>query len=201
MVCSLVLTHLNTSNYPFFVHRNLADTQNRGSLDAIDFCIAMYLIQATMLGQLSLIPTTLPPGLYDQASERPDAVVSQPSGSSLQPSPSTSRFPAGPLQLQYTGGLQSQLTGREPAPSIPPRPAVAPGPSTLNPPPVTQWDITPAEKANSDRFFDGLDTGKKGYIEAKAVVPFMMKSNLSEDVLADIWCAFEMGSSIQYVDH
>ena len=154
----------------------------------------MYLIQATMSGQLSFVPTSLPPGLYDQASGKFDAVASHSTGSSLQPSPSTSRFPAGPLQPQYTGGLQAQLTGRGPAPTIPPRSAAVPGPSTFNPPtpfgapPAPQWDITPAEKATSDRFFDGLDATKKGSIEADAAVPFMMQSNLPEEVLAQIWC-------------
>lgn len=172
---------------------NLADTQNRGSLDATDFCIAMYLIQATMSGQLPFVPTSLPPGLYDQAFGRVDAVATHSTGSSLQPSPSTSRFPIGPIQPQYTSGLQAQLTGRGAAPSIPPRPAAAPGPSTFNQPspfgapPAPHWDITPTEKANSDRYFDGLDTAKKGYIEADAAVPFMMQSNLPEDVLAQIW--------------
>ena len=176
-----------------FACRNLADTQNRGSLDATDFCIAMYLIQATMSGQLSFVPTSLPPGLYDQASGKFDLVVSHTTGSSSQLSPSTGRFPTGPLQPQYTGRLQPQLTGRGPPPTIPPRPATAPGVGGFNPtspfgassPP--QWDITPAEKANSDRFFDGLDTAKKGYIEADAAVPFMMQSNLPEDALAQIW--------------
>ncbi|KAF9792085.1 hypothetical protein BJ322DRAFT_10672 [Thelephora terrestris] len=172
---------------------NLADTKNRGSLDATDFCIAMYLIQATMSGQLSFVPTSLPPGLYDQASGKFDAVASHSTGGSLQPSPSTSRFPVGPIQPQYTGGLQAQLTGRGPAPIIPPRPAAVPGPSTFNQPtpfgtpPAPPWDITPAEKATSDRFFEGLDTTKKGYIEADAAVPFMMQSNLPEEVLAQIW--------------
>jgi len=178
------------------VHRNLADTQNRGSLDATDFCIAMYLVQATMSGQLSFVPTSLPPGLYDQASGKFDAVVSHTTGSSSQLSPSTSRFPAGLLQPQYTDGLQPQLTGRGPPPSIPPRPVAVPGVSTVShsipfgASSAPQWDVAPADKANSDRFFDGLDTAKKGYIEANAAVPFMMQSNLPEDVLAQIWCAF-----------
>ena len=175
--------------------RNLADTQNRGSLDATDFCVAMYLIQATMSGQLSFVPTSLPPGLYDQAFGKFDAVVSHTTGSSSQLSPSANRFPTGPLQPQYTGGLQPQLTGRGP-PSIPPLPSAVPRVNTLShtspfgTPLPPQWDITAAEKANSDRFFDGLDNAKKGYIEADAAVPFMMQSNLPEDNLAQIWCAF-----------
>ena len=151
----------------------------------------MYLIQATMSGQLSFVPTNLPPGLYDQALGRFDAVISHTTGSSSQLSPSTSRFPTGPLQTHYTGGPQA---GRGPPPSIPPRPAVIPGVGGFSQPPpfappAPQWDITPAEKANSDRFFGSLDTTKRGYIEADAAVPFMMQSNLPEDVLAQIWCA------------
>ena len=156
----------------------------------------MYLIQATMSRQLSFVPTSLPPGLYDLASGKFDAVAAHSTGSSLQPSPSTSRFPAGSIQPQYTGGSQPQLTGRGPAPSIPPRPVPVPGSSTLNQPtsfgvpPAPQWDITSAEKANSDTFFDGLDTKKNGYIESDAAVPFMMQSGLPEEVLAQIWQVF-----------
>lgn len=115
--------------------RNLADTQHRGSLDATDFCIAMYLIQAIMSGQLSFVPNSLPPGLYDQASGKFDTVITP--------------FPAPP-----------------------------------------EWDITPQEFANSNKFFDNLDTAQQGYIEADAAVPFMNQSNLPEDALAQIWCAF-----------
>lgn len=50
------------------------------------------------------------------------------------------------------------------------------------------WDVTPAEKASSDRFFDTLDPWKHGYIEGETAVPFMSKSKLSEHILANIWC-------------
>jgi epidermal growth factor receptor substrate 15 len=195
----------DSSDCSAHARRNLADTQNRGSLDATDFCIALYLIQATMSEQLSFIPTSLPPGLYDQASRKFDAIVTHSTGSSVQPSPSTSRFPISPLQPQYTGGLQSQLTGRGPAPSVPPRPTPVPGPSTFSQPtpfgaPVPHWDITPAEKAKSDRFFNELDTKKNGYIDASAAVPFMMQSKLPDEDLAKIWCALTMALSVQYPD-
>ena len=164
----------------------------------------MYLIQATLSEQLTFVPTTLPPGLYEQASGKFEALVSHTTGSSSQLSPSTSRFPTGALQSQYTGPVQSQLPGRGPPPSIPPRPSVVPGVNAFNhsspfgAPPAPQWDITPAEKANSDRFFDGLDIRpKKGYIEADAAAPFMMQSNLPEDVLAQIWYAFVMKFGVQ----
>ena len=47
--------------------RNLADTQDRGALDSIDFAIGMYFIKAVMNNQISVIPHSLPPGLYHQA--------------------------------------------------------------------------------------------------------------------------------------
>lgn len=163
----------------------------------------MYLIQATLSEQLSFVPTTLPPGLYDQASGKFEALVHTTTGNSSQLSPSTSRFPLGALQQQHTGPVQTQITGRGPPPSIPPRPTVVPGAnafshsSPFGAPPVPQWDITPAEKVNSDRFFDGLDKPKKGFIEADAAVPFMMQSGLPEDVLAQIWCACVVEFGVQ----
>ena len=110
-----------------------------------------------MSGRLSFLPTSLPPGLYDQASGKLNTIVTHTTGSSLQLSPSTNRFPVNPLQPQYTGGLQSQFTGRGSAPSIPPRPTPVPEPrkfdqpTPFGTPPTPQWDITPTEKATSDR--------------------------------------------------
>ncbi|KAI0362741.1 hypothetical protein OH77DRAFT_1515924 [Trametes cingulata] len=189
---------------------NLADTKNRGALDATDFTIAMYLIQACMSGQLQTIPATLPPSVYEQAA---NGVVPQATGDSGHISPSlTGGFPARPVQQQYTGqalssiqpqmtgqtfsSIQPQMTGqmrgtpnapplpaRSAAPASPAFPFLQQAPSTANP----QWDVTPQEKANSDRIFDGLDTQKKGYIEGDVAVPFMLQSKLPEDVLAQIW--------------
>lgn len=192
-------TRLLTMNF----HRHLADTQDRGSLDQTDFTVAMYLIQASMSGQLPVLPTTLPPGLYEQAGGRsPQAVASHATGTSGSFSPLTGIFPssgvrpASPLQAQYTGQgqpLKSQNTGQafKPNPPLPSRPAVqnngtAFGTSAFA---TSQaWDVTAEEKANSDRFFEGLDAQKRGYIEGDVAVPFMVQSKLSEDVLAQIWC-------------
>src|SRR5437879_2492214 len=77
--------------------RGLCDTQDRGALDLTNFTIAMYLIQAFMSGKLSFIPTTLPPGLYEQAS---GGVVSQATGGSLHlGSPASAAF-SSPLAKQ-----------------------------------------------------------------------------------------------------
>ncbi|KAF7800250.1 hypothetical protein EIP86_011497 [Pleurotus ostreatoroseus] len=169
----------------------LADTKNRGALDATDFTIAMYLIQASMSGQLQAIPRNLPPYLYDQAKPVSEGIVSHATGGSGSFSPtSLGGFPPRPvsvLQPQYTGqsALQAQMTGQKPNLSSPPRsasiPAFPPSPSQM------QWDVTAAEKASSDQYFNNLDTQKRGYIEGDVAVPFMVQSKLSDDVLAQIW--------------
>ncbi|KAG5645048.1 hypothetical protein DXG03_007227 [Asterophora parasitica] len=185
---------------------NLADTQDRGALDSTDFAIGMYFIQALMSGQLSFVPTTLPPGLYQQAgghtpSIQGGSVRSHMSGNSGSYSPIGSAFPQnrGALQPQYTGQsqlLQPDHTGFSSVTS--PRPPVLPArptPSGMTSPPFVpqrnghgpHWDVTHAEKANSDKFFDELDPQRRGFIEGEVAVPFMLKSNLPGEDLARIW--------------
>ncbi|KAF7983076.1 hypothetical protein HWV62_23989 [Athelia sp. TMB] len=168
---------------------NLADTQNRGALDATDFAIGMYLIQASMSGSLSFIPTSLPPGLYEQAAGT--SIVTHPTGGSSSFSPTPSR-----VQTQYTGqsALQSQITGQKRAPPVlPSRKVTTPAQFGASPfangqhAPVPAWDVTAAEKASADRFFDTLDSQKVNYIEGDVAVPFMLQSNLPEDILAQVW--------------
>ena len=187
-----------------FIRRNLSDTHNRGSLDVSDFIVAMYLIQASMAGQLPFIPTTLPPGLYELASDQPlpgNAVALHTTGNSGSFSPGfSSNFPPNsgpavvqpqltgkPLQPQYSGQpVPRQITGQGPAriaPALGPFSAV----SAVQPQPA--WDVTPTEKATADKHFDGLDKQKRGYVESDVVVPFMLQSKLPESDLASIWLA------------
>ncbi|WWD22512.1 hypothetical protein CI109_107005 [Kwoniella shandongensis] len=49
------------------------------------------------------------------------------------------------------------------------------------------WDVTPQAKATSDGFFAQLDTQGRGVIEGDVAVPFMIQSQLDENVLANIW--------------
>lgn len=147
--------------------RNLADTQQRGSLDLTDFIIGMYLIQSCMADPSMNLPATLPPGTYEQASggRLPPVVPMSPqrTGSSLRPQHTG---PISPMNPQRTGTptrAPSVLTG---APS---------------------WDVTAEAKASSDRFFAQLDTQNKGIIEGDVAVPFMLQSQLDEGTLATIW--------------
>lgn len=187
--------------------RNLADTQDRGALDSTDFAIGMYLIQGVMSNQIPVIPTSLPPGLYQQAAGLSTPSVrthSTGTSGSFSPSATQSSFPQNRnIQPQYTGQsiLQPQSTGM----AAPKKPLVAPtlparrtGPSSIgssafgipqtsSPAPQPQWDVTAAEKASSDGYFDTLDTAKVGYIEGDIAVPFMLESKLSGEVLAQVW--------------
>jgi hypothetical protein len=148
----------------------------------------MYLIQGSMSGQLLSIPTTLPPGLYEQAG----GVSTHGTGGSVNFS--TPGFP----QVPRHAAVQPQSTGQaSPAPPLPNRrlgpsrlaPTIPPFPGVA-PQTTGQWDVTPAEKAGADRFFDTLDVQRRGFIEGDVAVPFMLQSNLPEDVLAQVWSVF-----------
>jgi epidermal growth factor receptor substrate 15 len=175
--------------------RNLADTQDRGYLDVIDFTIGMYLIQGVMGGSILFIPTTLPPGLYQQAAgitSPTTSVQSQTSSPGVSFSPVRSSFVP---QLTSTAGRQSlqppqksEFTAATPrvAPALPARPSGNFQPQA-NGFTASDWDVTSTEKASADRFFEALDTLKRGFIEGEAAVPFMLKSQLPGEVLAQIW--------------
>lgn len=165
-----------------------------------------------MSGALHTIPPMLPPYIYDAAKGAPDAVVSHATGSSVSASPSiTGGFPGRPVQPLYTGQgilqpqytgqglLQPQNTGPRPTPPVPPRSTNVSNLSNVSSaspfslpsqPTGLQWDVTPAEKASADSFFDTLDTQRRGYIEGDVAVPFMLQSKLPDDVLAQIWCVY-----------
>ena len=105
----------------------------------------------------------------------------QVTGKPLQP-----QYSGQPLQTQFTGPVLQHQTG----PNKLPRSTLGPGQSpfaTVSPQTQPAWDVTPAEKANADKFFDTLDTHKLGYIEGDVAVPFMIDSKLPEDDLALIW--------------
>ncbi|KAJ7236710.1 hypothetical protein B0H12DRAFT_1212316 [Mycena haematopus] len=175
---------------------NLADTQDRGQLDSTDFAIGMYLIQATMTGQLASIPNALPPGFYQQVAGPASSIRTQATGGSYSPlvSSFSQSAPHRNIQPQYTGAsmLQPQATGPwSSKPPVPPHLPARPSASAIGNgafgAPQPAWDVTPAEKASSDRWFDSLDTQQHGYIQDDVAVPFMLESKLSGEDLALIW--------------
>jgi epidermal growth factor receptor substrate 15 len=178
------------------LHRNLADTRDRGALDVTDFVIGMYFIQAVMSGKVTTLPSTLPPNIYSQASGGMIATHATGTTGSGSFSPTRSTFPSS-IRLQYTGSLYNPtMTSVNNPPSASALPPVlgllAPplhtgssifGTASLN----AGWDITPAQKASSDHYFDTLDPQGRGYIEGKVAAPFMSQSKLSDEELGQIW--------------
>ncbi|WVQ80854.1 hypothetical protein IAT38_002961 [Cryptococcus sp. DSM 104549] len=192
---------------------NLADTQDRGSLDLTDFIIGMYLIQSCMSNPSLVLPPTLPQGTYEAAS----GGRAPPPQHGIATSPISRQHTGGaaasPVRPQYTGGaygggiLQPQGTGQSagsPARAVPPPPSrqftagSLPGSAfgAGNTPqrqlsgfaqPGPPWDVTPQAKATSDSFFSSLDPQGKGVIDGDVAVPFMLQSQLDEGTLANIW--------------
>lgn len=176
-------------------YRNLADSKVRGALDATDFIIGMYFLQACLASPSFVLPKTLPHSLYEQASLTPDStkgLTSHTTGNSL----AASSVPAQtsiPIVKQHTGQssalpssvtVRPQYTGQQATP-ISPRsaPNVVPPASR----PAQKDFFVPQNKQAAELIFAQLDTQHKGYIEADVAVPFMLKSGLSSTDLAQIW--------------
>lgn len=141
-----------------------------------------------MSGSISFVPTALPPGLYQQAAGLQSSTMSvqfQTASTSSSFSPSRSNI-LSPSTATNQSILLPQGTGKG-APALPARPS-ANFQQQTNGHLASEWDVTPTEKASSDRYFETLDSYKMGYIEGDAAVPFMLKSHLSGEVLAHIWC-------------
>ncbi|RDA82509.1 hypothetical protein CP532_3177, partial [Ophiocordyceps camponoti-leonardi (nom. inval.)] len=147
----------------------LADTEQRGALVLPEFVIAMHLLTSMKTGSLRALPTVLPAGLYEAATQRVPTRLS----------PNNTGMSAIPRQVS---GTAQPRTG-----------------SPLGRPPLnsTDWAITPAEKERFDQLYATLDKGNKGYITGDEAVPFFSQSNLSEDVLAQIWDLADFNSQGQ----
>ncbi|KAF4154300.1 hypothetical protein CNMCM6936_006203 [Aspergillus lentulus] len=150
---------------------NLADTKQRGALDATEFIIAMHLLTSYKSGAMRGIPQTLPPGLYEAAARRGPVRTSVGARPALDvpPVPAIPRQFTGPQRTQsplnrsqFGTPLTAQSTGGD-------------------------WLIMPAEKAQFDTIFGTIDTAKLGVITGDQAVGFFMKAQLPEEVLAQIW--------------
>lgn len=157
-------------------HRNLADTQSRGSLDVVDFTIGMHLIQHTMNGSLPALPAVLNPSLYASAASLP--LPQQQPGSPITNVQQQSRLGAGPGSPLRQGSLPVQQQQQ---------PQFGGYSSPQQQQSSAPWDISAQDKRESDGYFDGIDTTRKGTIEGEAAVAFFMQSGLGMDVLARVW--------------
>ncbi|EMD38666.1 hypothetical protein CERSUDRAFT_82941 [Gelatoporia subvermispora B] len=142
---------------------DLADVNRRGFLNLAEFNIAMYLVQALMGGQMTSLPQFLPDAIYDVAGVE----------RSTTELPYLSAEPvAGPSHSRASSTTSVRY---EPSPT------------------QQDWDIPPPLKAQSDKMFDTLDPQKSGHLAGNVVVPFLLQSGLSNEVLEHIWDLADVG--------
>ncbi|KAE8381049.1 hypothetical protein BDV26DRAFT_256010 [Aspergillus bertholletiae] len=149
---------------------NLADTKQRGALDATEFIIAMHFLTSYKSGAMRGIPQTLPPGLYEAAARR------GPSRASIGSRPGLDVPPVPAIPKQFTGPQRTQSPINRPFGS--PVSAQSTG---------ADWLIAPHEKAQFDSIFSTVDSAKLGKITGDQAVTFFMNAQLPEETLAQIW--------------
>lgn len=147
----------------------LADTEQRGALVLAEFVLAMHLLTSMKTGALRALPSVLPAGLYEAATQRT-------SGPAARQSPSNTGMSAIPRQLS---GSTQPRTGSPLG-----RPPLAPQISGAA---AADWAVSPADKERFDQLYATLDKANTGFITGDQAVPFFSQSNLSEEALAQIW--------------
>ena len=162
---------------------NLADTEQKGSLDLNEFIIAMHLLASSKNGSLRALPQILPAGLYEAAARR--GVSRQNTGT--RP---TSDNVASAIPRQFSG------TGYQ-RPSSPLARPPQTGQQTAASPAGDGWAISPQEKAQFDQIYATVDTANRGFITGEQAVGFFSNSRLPEDALAQIWDLADINSEGQ----
>ncbi|KAN0110360.1 hypothetical protein V8E51_006747 [Hyaloscypha variabilis] len=156
---------------------NLADTEQKGSLQVTEFVIAMHLLASFKSGQLRALPNLLPAGLYEAAARRP---------------PSRQASGAGAISAiprQFSGAPRTGSPLSRPSFSTPPQQFPQATGSGLD------WAITPSDKAKFDNIYNGLDRANRGFITGDEAVPFFSESKLPEEALAQIWDLADINSA------
>lgn len=149
--------------------RNLIDTEQRGSLNSIEFAVGMYLIQAVKTCQLTTLPTSIPSHIYDKFSVKSNSPFATP------------RSPPKSAPLPWK------------SPSLSIKTTISP-PSRAN---SEEWDVSVIEQAEACGHFDTLDTDKKGLVDGDESARFLLKFfKLFPGDVAQIWYVhFQMESS------
>ncbi|CZT42200.1 related to EDE1 protein [Rhynchosporium secalis] len=160
---------------------NLADTEQKGSLQVTEFVIAMHLLASFKAGALRALPNLLPAGLYEAAARRPS---SRPSSTVVGGAMS-----AIPRQFSGAGAARTGSPLSRPAYVAPPQqyPQISG--------PIGEWAITPSDKQKFDGIYNNLDRANKGYITGDEAVPFFSESKLPEEALAQIWDLADINSA------
>lgn len=156
----------------------LSDTEQKGSLHATEFVIAMHLLASFKAGALRALPNMLPAGLYEAAARRP------PSRQSSGPGAMSA------IPRQFSGASNPRAGSPLGRSTFAP-PQQFPQPTGSN----NDWIITPGDKAKFDGIYNNLDRSNRGFITGDEAVPFFSESKLPEEALAQIWDLADINSA------
>lgn len=147
----------------------------------------MHLIQLCMSGRMNTLPQQLPPAFLESTKSIVNPGLTRALSSQMtgQPSQIMSHSTGPQRQSTLGGAMRPQYTGQVAPTNMNALSSPHSAGFVFHPPGT--WDITPAELAQSNVFFDSLDTTRQGFIPGDRAVPFMMESKLPGDVLAHIW--------------
>ena len=157
---------------------NLADTEQRGSLQVTEFVIAMHLLASFKSGALRALPNILPAGLYEAATRRPPSRQSSSAGA----------MSAIPRQFSGAGAAPRAGSPLRTGYGVPQQFPQQTGFTN-------DWAVTPADKARFDGIYSTLDKTNKGFITGEEAVPFLSESKLPEEALAQIWDLADINSA------
>ena len=143
----------------------IRDSYNTGQLGLPAFVIAMHLIQGSLSGQITQLPTVLPESIWQSATPQ---VANQ-----QQP------VDTGNRQTSY-GSVSSQATTVR-------RPTLREVSASSVAPVSDEWVATPTMKQQYASIFNNLEKGKSGHLNPNQVASFLMTSKLGEQDLATIW--------------
>ncbi|CDO94349.1 unnamed protein product [Kluyveromyces dobzhanskii CBS 2104] len=149
----------------------LCDRNNSGSLDKVEFVMAMHLIQLTLQQNPAVqnLPTTLPNYLWNSLNSTASSTMSPLSANSTG--------------FSFTSGNGSVVRN----PGVVRKPSLSRLPSGTFSNAAVDWTLTVEKKQQFDIIFDSLDKEKKGSLGSNVLVPFFLTSKLGQDVLATVW--------------
>ncbi|KAK8381355.1 hypothetical protein O3P69_018441 [Scylla paramamosain] len=150
---------------------DLADMDKDGSLDRVEFSIAMHLIYKVL--ENNPVPSSLPQEMLSSAQRA--GVAQGPVPAPLAP-PSQVPQPNTPKQQPNKDNLACGVETTS-------------GSSAEKPsgPPPAPWVISAAEKARYDVMFHNADLDKDGYVSGQEIKGVFLQSGLPQVVLAHIW--------------
>lgn len=157
----------------------VSDIDQDGNLDKHEFVVAMNFVAKCLEGLNP--PDSLPKSLQKPAAAAaPDAV---PPASTATPQPAEAEPPQ--HQPPPTTTRPSREAEHAP-PAVPSKPKPS-APTAASAQDAPAWVVTPKDKRMYDKFFKTADKQGRGVVNGVSVMKIFQKSQLSSDVLAQIW--------------